>query len=582
MKPLVMTRTRAVLVIVLLAVGLGVPAIFGLRALEAHQQLAANPPQSGVRETNTGNFLAGRHAEGKSDLSIAADFMAEALRTDPENVELQRRTMLLLLSAGRAQDALAHARSVRAAEPSAFIASLLLVADAARANDMSGVKRELGRMPRENLGGVIAPILEAWVIFAQKGAEEGLAELRGQGSVEPMRALERFHAGLMADVAGRHGMARAEYEQAIRAAPRAHFRFVEALAGLTQRESGPDAARAVMAQFPLDSPDSGLVQSIVERLGDDKPYERLVRSPSDGVAEAFFGVGANMFRQGEHGLSLVFARLALHTRPNFPLAQFFVGEILESMKRPEEAIAVYRAIDASAPIHWESRLRAAAALAELKRRDEALDVLGKMASERPTRHDALFRKGNVLREAERFTDAVVAYDEAIKRLGPTAPWHWSLYYARGMALERAKKFEAAAVDLEMALKLRPDQPYVLNYLGYMWVDQGINLERARDMLRRAVEMRPDDGYIVDSWGWFFYRAGDFESAVQHLERAVQLKPADPVINDHLGDAYWRVGRKNEARFQWRRALTFEAPPDLAPLILKKLESGMDDAARRKG
>ncbi|MBM3540767.1 MAG: tetratricopeptide repeat protein [Alphaproteobacteria bacterium] len=577
MKPTV--RPRTAILAALLAAGLGVPAIFGLSALEARQQLASSPPRDGVRDTNTGNFLAGRHAEGQSDLSIAADFMAEALRADPGNMELQRRTMLLLLSAGRASDALPYARRVREAEPGAYIASLLLVADAARANDMSGARRELARTPRENLSGVVAPILDAWVAFAQKGADEALAELRGTGEASPMRAMERFHAGLMADLAGRAALARAEYETSIRAAPRAHFRFVEALASLDQRERGPEAARAALAQFPLESPESPLVQAITERLGEDKPYDRLVRSPAEGIAETFFGVGASLFRQGEHGMALVFARLALHARPQFPVGQFLVAELLESMKRPEEALTVYRAVDESSPFHWEARLRAAAGLSELKRRDEAIEKLKAMSAERATRPDALFRLGNVLREAERFNEAVEAYDGAIARLGPQGPAHWSLYYARGMALERAKRFDAAAVDLEHALKLRPEHPYVLNYLGYMWVDQGVHLDRARDMLRRAVELRPDDGYIVDSWGWFFYRAGDFERAVQHLERAVQLKPADPVINDHLGDAYWRVGRKNEARFQWRRALTFEAPSDLAPAIQRKLEHGLEAATK---
>ena len=126
--------------------------------------------------------------------------------------------------------------------------------------------------------------------------------------------------------------------------------------------------------------------------------------------------------------------------------------------------------------------------------------------------------------------------------------HWRLFYVRGIAFERLGEWPKAEADFLRALELEPDQPLVLNYLGYTWVEQGRNLDEARTMIEKAVELRPDDGYIVDSLGWVAYRLGDFEEAVRQLELAVELVPGDPIINDHLGDAYWQVGRLNEARF----------------------------------
>ena len=102
---------------------------------------------------------------------------------------------------------------------------------------------------------------------------------------------------------------------------------------------------------------------------------------------------------------------------------------------------------------------------------------------------------------------------------------------------------------------------MLNYLGYSWVDMGMNLDQAKGMLNRAVELRPNDGFVVDSLGWVYFRLGEYQNAVEQLERAVELEPGDPVINEHLGDAYWRVGREREARFQWRRALSLEPEAD---------------------
>jgi Flp pilus assembly protein TadD len=150
-----------------------------------------------------------------------------------------------------------------------------------------------------------------------------------------------------------------------------------------------------------------------------------------------------------------------------------------------------------------------------------------------------------------------------------------LFYQRGIAYERSDRWELAEDDFFRALELEPDQPLVLNYLGYSWVELRRNLDEAQEMIEKAVEQRPDDGYIVDSLGWVMYRLGNFEEAVKHLGRAVELRPVDPVINDHFGDALWMVGRRIEARFQWKRALSFEPEEEEAERIRDKLERGLD-------
>jgi Flp pilus assembly protein TadD len=169
---------------------------------------------------------------------------------------------------------------------------------------------------------------------------------------------------------------------------------------------------------------------------------------------------------------------------------------------------------------------------------------------------------------------VAAYDRAIERIKAPQKRHWNLFYVRGIALERSKQWPRAEADFQRALKLNPDQAYVLNYLAYSWVERGENLARAKEMLATALRQRPDDGFIVDSVGWVDYRLGNFKDAVIHLERATELRPHDPTINDHLGDAYWRIGREHEARVQWRRALSLKPEKDAIPAIEKKLADGM--------
>jgi len=187
----------------------------------------------------------------------------------------------------------------------------------------------------------------------------------------------------------------------------------------------------------------------------------------------------------------------------------------------------------------------------------------------------------VLRSQDRFEETIATYskvlDRILRRNDTLKTQHWVLLYERGVAYERAEQWASAEADFLKALELRPEEPRVLNYLGYSWIDQGIHLDRARGMIEMAVSKRPNDGYVVDSLGWVFYRLGRYQEAVKHLERAVELRPQDPIINDHLGDAYWRAGRKLEARFQWSHAIDLGAEETLIPEILAKQVNGLGPA-----
>ena len=181
----------------------------------------------------------------------------------------------------------------------------------------------------------------------------------------------------------------------------------------------------------------------------------------------------------------------------------------------------------------------------------------------------------MLRAASRFPEAVKAYDTAIARIGDLPASDWSLYYFRGIALERSDQWPKAELDFKKALELQPNQPYVLNYLGYTWVDKGVHLDEAMAMLKRAVDQKPDDGYIVDSLAWAYYHLGNYDKAVIYQEKAISLDPGDSVLNDHLGDIYWKLGRRDEARFQWQRALAFKPDADRVAPIEAKLQRGLD-------
>ena len=282
---------------------------------------------------------------------------------------------------------------------------------------------------------------------------------------------------------------------------------------------------------------------------------------------------------------MVLGRLALYLKPQFPAMQILLGDTLETTNQLEPALGIYLSIKRNSSFSWPARLRIGSVFNRLERTEDAVTHLSRMADDRKTDPAPLISLGDILRGHERFKEAAKAYGLALSRIKNLEPRHWTLLYARGIAFERSKQWPRAEADFLSALKFKPEQPYVLNYLGYSWIEKGLYLDRAQGMIDKAAKLRPNDGYIIDSLGWVHYRLGRFEAASRELERAVELRPEDPIINDHLGDAYWRVGRKREAAFQWNRSLTLNPEKELISKINRKLKNGLGDdnkTARKPG
>ena len=249
---------------------------------------------------------------------------------------------------------------------------------------------------------------------------------------------------------------------------------------------------------------------------------------------------------------------------------------MKSLKKPELAIKIYERVPASSPLHRNAAIQMAANLDSLDRADEAQKHLEALIKQHPDDLEAIMALGNVLRGHKKFAECANVYSKGVATVPKPEKANWVIFYFRGICYERSKQWPKAEADLKKALELFPDQPHVLNYLGYSWIDQGINLDEGMDMIKKAVQQRPDDGYIVDSLGWAYYRLGNYDEATKQLERAIELKPEDPTINDHLGDAYWRVGRVLEAKFQWAHARDLKPDPEDLPKIEEKLKAGLPE------
>lgn len=541
---------------------------------------APSAPSMAIGGSAAGNYLAGRQAAKERDFGAASDLLGRALEGTPSDEELLQRTFLAKLSEGRIAESTVLARRIVGKDTVAPLASLVLIVEAVKTGDYDTASRELEKFPDRGFSGFMKPLLSAWVEAGKGRADvafEALEPLRRQSG---LRVLYELHAALIADVIGRPEAAADHYKRAAEAAPRATLRVVEGLGRHLERAGDAAKAKALYDSYMGENPDSIVLEPALARIAAGVRPPLLAANPSEGVSEALFDIASTMTRDNSAQIALIYGQLAIHLRPEFDLAQMLVGGILESMDRYEEANGIYSAISAKSPLRFSARLRIAGNLEALKRDGEAILLLRQLSQEDPSRPETFVSLGDLYRGNKEFTLAVAAYDQALRVIGPIEQRHWTIFYSRGIALERSQQWGRAERDFERALELNPEQPYVLNYLGYSWVDQGLNLEKAKKMIERAVELRPNDGYIVDSLGWVLYRLKDFAGAVEKLERAVELRPQDPTINDHLGDAYWRVGRYSEARFQWQRALVLQPEPEMVSGIEAKLLRGLADTPAR--
>ena len=560
---------RRTLTVVLFGAGLvfaGPPAIAAASPGEAPA-----PEEPGVSQP--GNYLAGLIASADRDSASAETYYREALRIDPRNPDLLERTFAAALSNGDEQSADMLAERLLARDPTNNLARLAVAVHAFQQGQYATARAQLaGHDPRSQ--DVTSALLTAWTYAGQgdlRHALDTLDRLRDP-SVVPFRD---YNAGLIADQLDNVPEARRRFKSAYDA-DKNTLRFADGYARFLAAHGDVDGAKSVYRDFYKLAPHHPVVARALADLDAGRVPDPVVRNAKDGAAEVLYGLGAAGSREGDELPALIYLRLSLYLRPSSDLTAVTLASLFERIKQTDQAIAAYQQVPATSPFREDADVQVALLLDGEGKSDEAMRRMTEIVAARPNDVDALSALAGLQRAAKKYPEAAATYDKAIAAVGVPQKENWTLFYFRGICYERDKQWPKAEADFRKALELYPDQPLVLNYLGYSWVDQGTNLEEAFRMLRRAVELQPNDGYIVDSLGWAHYKLGQYIEAAETLERAIALKPADPVLNDHLGDAYWRVNRRTEAHFQWNHARDMGPEPEDLPAIKKKIEFGLPE------
>ncbi|MEN3376127.1 MAG: hypothetical protein V7604_1482 [Hyphomicrobiales bacterium] len=561
--------------IVALAAVIALPATLCAQATTPSAQTPSQ--QELARVSPAGNYLAARHAGTERDAVSASAYYRAALRADSKNPVLLERAFLSVLVDGEIDEAVKLAERMVQFDKTHRVARLVLGVKALKQKQYQAARQQIAQSVRGPIADLTATLITAWTMQGTnevKAAVDNIDRLTGP---EWYAIFKDLHAGLILDLAGNKKEAGKRLERVYKLDGNA-LRAVEAYAHWASRNLGKDEALKIYETFDKVLPQHPLVVEAMGEIKDGEKLDPLVESPQAGAAEVLFGLGTSLGRQGGEDLALAYLQLAIYLAPDHPLALMSLADLYESIKKPALAIRIYQRVPADSPLRRNADIQLATNLDSTDRTDEAKKILEKLITDRPADLEAITALGNIQRVRKDFADCADTYAKAVATLKSPQKSNWLIFYFRGICNERSKQWQAAETDFKRALELFPDQPHVLNYLGYSWIDQGINLDDGMTMIRRAVEQRPDDGYIVDSLGWAYYRIKNYDEAMKQLERAVELKPEDPTINDHLGDAYWKVGRTLEAQFQWAHARDLKPEPDDLKKIVEKIGTGLVDEA----
>lgn len=530
----------------------------------------------GVYEATTisGLFLAAALAETERDVPSAADFYRQAYELDPTSNRFLQSAFTMELADGRMTGALDLA-AILAASGDTGMSRLTLALDAVRQRSYRVALRELETYQTDGFGDLVSVLIGAWALHGSGDTEAALASLDTLDGPAWVELYSTYHAGMIRLASGDAAGALQNLEEAYSTdagALRLVQGYAQALIANGQQEEAIEVLNGFLALAPVNA----VIKADLEAAQDGRALEHRVSTPQQGAAEVLYGLGLALGQDGAEEVGAIYLNLALFTRENHTLARFGLARVYEDLELWERAIETYDGMDDGHPLKHTAEIRLGVLLDQLERPDEADAHLQALIDANPNDLEAISTFGSVLRFRQDFEQAADIYTLGIDTLnGDPRSEHWTLFYQRGITFERTERWTQAEADFLTALDLSPQQPDVMNYLAYTWVDRGEHLERSIDMLEQAVEMRPDAGYIVDSLGWVYFRLGRFDDAVEQLERAVILDPSQGVIHDHLGDAYWMVGRRLEARFQWSHARDFDDTDEVDDeTIVRKLQRGL--------
>lgn len=541
--------------------------------------LAALPPGLAA-QPDSGAYLAARAAGISGDFTAAATYFTRALVAAPADPMLLENALGAWLGLGETERALGVARAMQAAGAISPFSSMVLAMGSARDGDWQTVLAGLDA--GQSAGDLVDALTRAWAHAGAGDMDRALPAFDVVIEMRGMLAFGLYHKALalasVGDFEGAEAILSLPPDQGMQLTRRAVMARAQVLSQLGRNG---DAVALIDAGFG-GNPDLAL-RALRDRLAADEtlPFVQVTHA-AQGLGEVYYSAALAVQAESDPASTLFYARAARVLNPDLWEAQLLAGQMLDRLGRYDLANTAYAAVPSDNPSFVIAEIGRAGSLRRAGQAEVAVEVLTALARDHGDMPGVMATLADTLRGLGRDAEAATAYGQALALYPQGDPALQHVYFALGISLYRLDDWPGAEAAFRASLAINPDQPGVLNYLGYSMVEKGERLDEALTLIQAAVRVDPQNGAIVDSLGWALFRLGRAVEAVPHMEQAAALLPTDAVINDHLGDVYWAVGRQREAAFQWRRALSFDPTEAEATRIRRKLEIGLDAVLAEDG
>ncbi|WP_455477288.1 tetratricopeptide repeat protein [Bartonella sp. B41] len=533
-----------------------------------------------VISTNSfaGSYLAGRIANHENRTNFAIDYFKKALTYKPDNIETQTEILEAMLSAGVFKEAVQQAKKLQKQGVITPIVSLTLSVENFIKKDYKNAKLLMQEKVPDAAKNPIPELISAWAVFGSGDQSQAISDLEKIQGPEWYSLFIYYHLALMNDLAENEQNAEKYFSRALNSrqiallAPNTYERIIVAYASFQLRHKMRTQAIQTLKKGEKTLYGRDVLKIIRKKIEKGSSLKRMIQTPQQGASEVLYDFGTALNYNSSGRIACILKQLSLVLYPQNDAALFQLANISAKLNNLNQAIKLYRALPPTSHYYRDGQLLLALIFTNNKNYHEAIKLLKALERKFPNDHHVLITLAAVYMQENKFSDAVQTMNRAIKRVTNFKRDDWKLFYQRGIAFERLQKWSKAESDLRKALDFFPDQPEVLNYLGYSLVERNQKLEESLRILQKANELQSQNSHILDSLGWAYYKLKQYDQAVQILETAVRMQPHDPTLNDHLGDAYWKVGRKREAIFQWNHAIDGE--PENSKKIQEKLKFGL--------
>ncbi len=519
------------------------------------------------RPNQVGSFLSSKFARSITDIDKAAYYAQYSYSQNTAASGLGIIALEALLANGQIKEAIPIGIKISNEVPEITLAQYLKVLDSLDSNNFNKTLELLLKVSPNGIDTYILPILQTWAAAGSNQQTGGLQIIKDQAERGVLEPIYDYHSALINEFIGNSEAAKINYSNIIKKSNNANAQVYLSAAEFFKRNNNQGLLDKTIAKLERLKPYSN--ELFLLKNSNVSPSKKI-NNVKDGIAEIFLNSAEILFNEGLDRQALIYGQIALYLSPNLDSASYLLGKIFRSINNNERAVKYLKNIKDNSSIFYDAKITYAEIIYDIEGTEKSFAILNKLHKLHPENINLSRSIAELFYKSENFDKSIEYYDLIFSKIEKIEFKHWPLFYSSGIALERGKKWERAEKQFLMALKFVPDNPQVLNYLGYSWIDQGININAAMEMIVKAAEQRPSDGYIIDSLGWAFYQIGQYEEAVIKLEKAVELT-SDSIIIDHLGDALFYSGRKIEAVFQWKRALEFEPSEEMTNKIKEKIE-----------